>query len=543
MAKLTLKSQLTANNLVVDVVGRTITLVDGQDGLVAKDGVTWQALYSAVVDLWTTSAYNEHPFPFYVIDVLSGQFAIGTDGAKYNDWTFAGSSRLYLRDGGWDEYTPNTPAADGTSDTLATQTTYAGIVSLGTVSSGSQLYYQLTNGGAAANFQYTDAANIGIDVTGSTSYFKAYCREYAKTYSESVLSDTGKTSTGAYIVNMLLSNADDLNVVNTDTDVITTPIAPYNKMSIKYFSGAFNRIVESGVPSDFGIVVDCGTHSGIDGSASPAGSVLTTTTGGIVGADYIGGTVVVHEGLDAGTYTISGTPTATTVTVTGSFTNGFSGASFTIHPAEPLAPSRKQIYTFVQAKLRQATSINDVNGGGSVVGKTASLLLNWTADLVAGFYAPINPEGGGSGVCIEGYAAADVNSIEFYDNTATSRKFPSKSTGTWTFNSPLQTGGTGYYYMYIKDGATDQDWGNTNAVIVKDAGGNDIAGTISGGSISFDFDYTGNTQAGRSGPTDVPVVLVAGNPGSAKPVVSFGTIGDSKSISFASVAETDRAYA
>lgn len=542
MATITDKANLNiGTELTVDLALRTITL-NVAGNLVAKDGVQWAVLYSKMVDLWTTDLYNDHPFPFYTIDVLSGQFSIGTDGSRFNDWTFGGSSRLYLRDGGWTENSPTAPGADGTSATGTTDATYAGIVSLGTVSTGAQLYYQLTDGGAAVDFTYDDAANIGVDVTGNTSFFKAYCREAGKSYSESVLADTGKTETGAFIVNMLLSNSDDLNIVDTDANVIDTPISPYDKMRIRYLSSAFGKDIDlAGTNRNFGIVIDCGTYSQTDGSGSLGGSTITTTVGGIETTDYAGGTIVVHSGANKGTYTISGTPTATVVTIVETLPATDAAMSFTIYPAAQLDFTLKQVYTFVQAKLRQATSVNDVTGGGSVVGKTASLLLNFTAKLVAGFFIPTNTETGGSGVLIEGLPTTLQNSVELYDNTGTLREYPSVSAGNWSFNAPLVGAGS-YYFMYITDSEVGgDDYGTATAIIVDDADGNPISGTIGASSISFSFDYTGNTQGGRSG-GDVPVTLVAGRPGSAKPVVSTGTITDSKSIVLSSVAETDRAY-
>lgn len=551
MAKITSKAQLNVGTeLTINTTSREITL-NVAGNLVAKDGCSWQALYSKLIDLWTTDSYNDFPFPFYVIDVLSGQFAIGTDGSRYNTWTFAGSTRLYLRDGGWNEYTPTTPGADGTSavGTLAAQ--YAGIVSLGSVSTGAQLYYQLTSGGAAANFTYTDAANIGVQVYGDAThgnfdtrtFLKGYCREYAKKYTESVLADTGKTGTGAYIVNLLLSNSDDLDVVNNDTDVIASPIAPYDKMRLNYFSGAFSKDIDTvGSPRNFGIVVDCGTHSGIDGSMSAGGSTLTSATGGITGSNFVGGTLVIHEGTNKGTYNISGTPTGTVVTISGTFVNAQSSISFTLYPAVALNPTLKQIYTFVQAKLRQATNINNVAGGTSVTGKTASLLLNWTAKLVAGFYAPTNPAGGGSGVIIEGVANADSNSVEFYDNSAVKREYPYSAAGIWSFSSNLVGAGS-YYRMYFTTlPGAGNDYGEAGAITVNDASGSPIAGTISG-NVNFTFDYTNNVQGGRTPNQDAAVTLVAGRPGFAKPVVATGLLTASKGIVLSSVAETDRGYA
>jgi len=60
--------------------------------------------------------------------------------------------------------------------------------------------------------------------------------------------------------------------------------------------------------------------------------------------------------------------------------------------------------------------------------------------------------------------------------------------------------------------------------------------------ISFTFDFSNNTQGGYSGGTERSVVLTWGNPGSAKPGVSSGTITQSKAISISAVAESDPSY-
>lgn len=558
MTKIVDKANLNiGTELTVNVATRTITL-NVAGNLVAKDGVTWQALYSKLIQLWESPTYNEHPFPFYTIDALSGQFNIGFDGTRYNNWVFGGTlstgTRLYLRDGGWNEYTPTTAGADGTSATGTVAATFAGIVTLGSVSTSAQLYYQKVSAGTAIDFTYPDAANIGVQVYGDASngnftnntYLKGYCRIASKKYTESVLADTGQTGTGAYKVNLLLSNSDDLDIVNNDTDVITTPIAPYNKMRINYFSGAFQKDVDTvGTPRSFGIVVDVGTHSGIDGSGTSGTTSFTSATGGITGANFTGGTLTIHNGAAKGVYTISGTPTATVVTTTTNLLGTASGASYTLSPATPVTATLKQVYTFVQAKLRQAASINNVNGGTSVIGKTASLLMNWTAKLVCGFYAPTNPAGGGSGVIVEGLSDADINTIQFFDNTATQREYPYASAGTLDFSANLVGG---WYVLYYSDLSATNDWGTVDAVIVKNKSGVDIAGTISSASIPFNYDYTNETAGGlRTGGTDTAVTLVAGKSGSAKPVVvstsAAGGLTASKAIKIAAVAETDRAYA
>ena len=555
MAKITNKSSLNVGTeLTVNTTTRVITL-NVAGNLVAKDGCTWQALYSKLIQLWETGSYNEHPFPFYTIDALSGQFNIGFDGTRYNNWVFGDTlstgTRLYLRDGGWNEYTPTTPGADGVSTTGTIAATFAGVVSLGTVSNAAQLYYQKVSGGSAIDFTYTDAANLGVQVYGDSSngnftsntFLQGFCRVYGKKYSSSVLADTGKTGTGAYLVNLLLSNSDDLDSTGVYADIITTPIAPYNKMRINYFASAFQRDVDTtGTQRSFGIVVDVGTHSGVDGAVT-GGSTLTTAAAGIVGADYVGGTIEVHNtGTAKGVYTISGTPAAGTVTISGTFTGTISNLSFTIRPAVASTATLQQIYSFVQAKLIQPTSINAQ--ATSVIGKTASLLMNWTAKLVCGVYAPTNSAGGGTGVCVEGIADAYINTVQLYDNSATLREYPFASAGSLNFSSNLVGG---WYVLYYSDLSATNDWGTSSAVIVRDKTNANIAGTISGTAISFNYDYTNQTEGGlRTGGTDTAVTLVAGKSGSAKPVVVATTAGTgltaSKSISITATAETDRAF-
>lgn len=243
MAKITSRAQLNVGTeLTVDESARTFTL-NVAGNLVAKDGVTLQALYSKFVDLWATASYQDSPFPMYAIDALSGQFQFGTDGATFSGWKPANdATRQMLRDGGWSEYTA--------AGVLARQ--YVGIVGLGTVNSGAQLYYQRASSDAPSNFTFTDQANEGIQVYGNATadattttfdkrtYFKAFVREYGKKYKDSVLSDTGKTATGAYLVNMLLSNEDDLKIQANDAAMSG---APYSGITITYYGTDQSRTI------------------------------------------------------------------------------------------------------------------------------------------------------------------------------------------------------------------------------------------------------------------------------------------------------------
>lgn len=544
MAKITSKASLIVGTEITVNTGTKKITLNVVGNLVAKDGVTVQAVYSKLIDLWTTATYNDFPFPMYALDVLSGQFQIGTDGATFNGWTFADeASRGYLRDGGLSEY--------NASGVLARQ--YAGIVSLGSVSTGSQLYYQTTAAGAPVNFIYTDAANqmvqiygdVAADATTTTfdtrSFFKGFVREYGKKYKASVLADTGKTSTGANIVNVLLSNENDLDILIADASITSSP---YSEINIKYFPTPFSKDIDiTGTARAFGITVDVGTYSGVDGAGASAAVAMTTAAAGITITNYYGGKLTIHNGAAKGIYTISASGgTASSVPLTTGLLGAASGASFTLQRATPVSATLQQIYTKIQYQLRQNSDINGLVSAGDVIGKTAVQQLNFEGTaLKAGLFAPTNTNGGGTGVTIMGFSALDVNSFTSYDNTAAARDYPYSSAGALNSNANLTNASTGYYRMYFTTNPAG-NYGTATAVTVNDASGLPIAGTISAGVINFTFDWTGNVQGGRTGAVDAAVTIVAGNAGKAKPVVATGLLGQSKSISISLVAETDRAY-
>ena len=251
MAKITSKTSLVVGtNLTIDETAKTFDFVVA-GGLVAKDGVMLQALYSKFVDLWATASYQDSPFPVYAIDALSGQFQFGTDGATYSGWKpGTDATRQMLRDGGWSEY-----SAGGVLNRQ-----YAGVVGLGSVSAGAQLYYQRDAVDAPSNFTFTDQCNEGIQVYGDASngnfdkrvYFKGFVREQGKKYKDSVLADTGKTATGAYLVNLLLSNEDDLKIQANDAAMSG---APYAGITVAYYSASQSRTI-GGTARSFKIIIN-----------------------------------------------------------------------------------------------------------------------------------------------------------------------------------------------------------------------------------------------------------------------------------------------
>ncbi len=254
MAKITDPDDLNVGTeITLDTTAKTFTLNVAGNITNAKEGVTLQALYSKFVDLWLTASYNKFPFPMYVIDALSGQYVFGFDGTSYSGWKPAdNATRQMLRDGGWSEY----------SSGGALNRQYVGIVSLGSVNSGAQLYYQLTSLDPSINFTFTDAVNEGVQVYGDASngnfnkrdFFKGYVREYGKKYKSSILADTGKVGTGAFIVNLLLNNEDDLKIQATDSAVTGASLATYSGININYYTGDQSRSI-GGVSYPFRTII------------------------------------------------------------------------------------------------------------------------------------------------------------------------------------------------------------------------------------------------------------------------------------------------
>jgi hypothetical protein len=448
MAKITSKALLNVGTeLTIDEPSRTFTL-NVAGNLVAKDGVTIQALYSKFSDLWAVAGYQDSPFPLNALDALSGQYYFGVDaGGNYNGWKPANdTTRQMLRDGGWREY----------SSAGVLNREYVGIVGLGSVSAGSQLYYQKVDGGAAANFTFTDQCNEGIQIFGDATngnfdtrtYFKGYVREYAKKYKDSILADTGKTSTGANVVNVLLSNEDDLKIQANDAAMTG---APYNGITVAYYTANQSRTI-AGVSRNFKVIV--------------AGNGATL----------------------------------------------------------------EQIYTKLQYLLRQATDINTGGTAGVKTGKIQSALCSFVGDTLVT----------GTSVFIDNIQTADSNRIEFYDDGGVKRTNPYTAAGVMSFNSVLIGAGSSYRLMYSAPAGAGNDYGEAGAITVNNAAGSPITGTISSGTISFDFDYDSDT--GTAG-TDKAVTLIGIRPGFGKFAVTTGVLSRSKGISLSLVGEQDRAYA
>lgn len=528
----------TTKRIKLNVVGNlSNTGVQGDNGVILK------ALYSFLKEEWRNdpNSKNLAAFDFPLVPITDESFEF------VGGWDFEDdASRYLIRTSGW--------AVKNTSGN--TTQLWAGIIGLGSIENNDQLYFQQSNGGAPVNFQLTGQINQAVQIykdddgDGNTSegsdydyrtVFNLFGREYAQLYGKSSLDDIGVTTMTSIAYRFPISTGPDLNIEDNDATVSTT--LPYTAIKVRFFDQAYTKDVDSTTDRNFGIVVDVGTHSGVDGSTSASGSVLTTTEGGINGADYVGGTLTIHEGANAGSYTISGTPTATTVTITGTFPSTATNQSFTLQRATPVVATAEQIYTAVQYQQRQAADMDATDQ--TVAGKTADQLLTFVgSDLKAGALTPTNPNGGGSGVMIEGFAANDTNRIAFYDNSATARTYPYVAALTINFGDNLKNDTSAKYWVYFSTlPGAGNDFGESGATIVDDNSGADMAGLVGGASsITKTFNYDGNVQGGRTAGTDAAITVIGIGLQTGQHVKATGTIARSVSNSVSLVAALERNY-
>lgn len=369
-------------------------------------GVSGQALYSKLKELWKTSeTYIKYPFPMEAITPEQFEFI--------NGWLPADdATRNLIRNAGWaerDQYGQ-------------VQRKYMGVVSLGSIGATDQPYYRW-NAGPRVNFAYQGPINQAVQIYGSATggnfdysdggdTFTVYVREAGKTFAASNNTQIGAAQMTYQVYRFPLTNSVDLKVTATDAEISNSPL--YNNIDVTFFGTDQTRNID-GTPAPFRIIVNDAT-----GNATP-----------------------------------------------------------------------QQIYEKIQYLLRQASDIDA--GPGSVTGATADAIAYFVGDTLVG----------ANGVAIDNLNTNFLNSVELYDRNAVKRIYPFVAAGTITFGPNALAGDTKYHLFFQAGYGTDQ------AIVVKDAAGNDIMGTYTGSPVPFSFAYDSNTQGGRTAGTPAPVIAVA----------------------------------
>ncbi len=466
-------------------------------GNLSTDGVTLQALYSFLKEEWLSDSLLI-PIKFPLLAITSRQFEL------INGWDFEDlTTKQLIRNGGW-------ALKDSSGVSLEE---WAGIVSLGNIGSGDQVYYQQSSGGAATNVVLTGPANQAVQIFGDAahgnfsrrSFFKIFVREYQKSYSVSQLSDIGVTSMTYEVYSFPLSNAADLKITHNDAAVSTD--APYDGISIEYLAGTGFTAWATATPYVVGNVVSSGgrwfictaNHTSGGANIPPNGSFWDSYSGERqIGSTYYAFNSII-EGNDA---------------------------------------TAEQIYEKVQYLLRQNSDIDTGSELAAITGKTANDLLEFVGDTLKT----------SAGVFIDAFSTLDQNRLVFRDYSGIERTFPFLALLTLQFNDNIVNDTSAKFVVYFTNDDAgdddDRDFGTVDAIIVQDTDEENLVGLVSGQpSIQIAFDYDGNVQRGAaSAGTDAPITVVVIGLGTAQYVFATGTIARSNANVVSLTAALERNY-
>lgn len=510
----------------------TIQLSAGTSGtstLDAYDGVTLQCVYSKCKEEWKTDS-TLIKFPFPLISITGEQFEL------VNGWSWAPDenttdTKNLIRDGGWRLYND--------VNTINFEE-YMNLTTLGTFHDpdADRVYYIQESGGTPQDIVETGPVNQAIQIYGDAAhgnfdyrtFLNVYLREESKSYDFYDLLTEQSLSVLTYKKYALpLSNSVDLKVTHTDTEVATA--SPYTLIDVKYFDTDQTRRI-GGIGYPFNKIIQCDTDTGSAGSIVAAGTTLTDVDVSLSAGYYDGGILKIHTGTDAGKSFDVSTNTATEINIIDTTFTATEVVDWTVSPINLLGADTEQIYEKIQYQLRQTTDIDE--GPGTVRGDIAKALLSFVGDTLVTE----------TGVFIDDFAQSDTNNIQFYDTSDTQRLFPYVAAGSIVFNDNLQSDADAKYWMFFTS-VPSGDFGTVDAYIVENA--DEVPLPITGlvaaqESVTFTFDYDGNSQGGRTPGTNAPVTVVAIGLDTGQYVNTTGTIVQSTANNFALVASLERNY-
>lgn len=237
-----------------DSGSKTIHLL--RAGNLTFDGVTGQCVYSKCKELWQSAA-DLVKFPFPIVSITEKKFDI------VNRWNWqtgsnAGTTITLLRDCGWAVKDPSNLSIEE----------YMGFVTLGTLASDDQVYYQQSASAVESNNIFTGSVNNAVKIYGTGSfsgvdygnfdyrdYFKAFVRTFTRTYDQAQLSDIGETSVTYQVYSFPLQNATDPKITATNTDAVVSGSAPFTDIHVYYYTQSIDRTIGSSV-YQFDTIID-----------------------------------------------------------------------------------------------------------------------------------------------------------------------------------------------------------------------------------------------------------------------------------------------
>lgn len=245
----------------IDTAAKTIKLT--VVGNLSTDGVTLKALYSFLKEQWKNDPLTKNlpAFPFPMIPITDESYEL-VDGWDFEDNT----SRYLIRTAGW--------TVRNTSGNVTQK--WAGVIGLGSIESDDQLYFY-QGAGSPTNFQLTGQVNQAVQILrdddGDGVYAEGsdfdrrtslslFVREQGQLFGKASLTDIGVTTMDSIAYRFPISTGADLKIDTADTAIKASgtgypaDTAPYDGMSITYYSTPQSISGLTGGPYNFGIVID-----------------------------------------------------------------------------------------------------------------------------------------------------------------------------------------------------------------------------------------------------------------------------------------------
>lgn len=429
-----------------------------EQGLIDPDGVTEQALYSFLKEEWKNDSALI-PYVFPMVAITPEQYEYSDNWNPKDDTTSSPAlyrTRKLLRTGGWSEL--------DTEGFLIRQ--YAGVISLGSfVEATDRAYYQQgadpTDTAAGVDFDFDGPVNEAVLIydriitNGGTGGLDFTTNSVTRNDGGSFLTDgvqiggqitienctgTSPVNDGTFTVSDVTASTVTVIAVLTVTgspNETTADIAVDNRNALTLFiregfsvaldpdSGktyAQADLADIGVTAVQNQVYRFPLANSADLKVLNSDATVSTRSP-TVSISYFG-TPQVISGFNADALSTQSPQT---------------GAAFGV-VIDAKGLSLEFVYEYVQYQLRQAADINDnilSPGNDIVTGRTADELLEFVGDSL-GTLAATNPSGGGTGVAVINYSAADTNRLSQVDNDGLTRSFPFVAAGVISFNENLQ---------------------------------------------------------------------------------------------------------
>lgn len=518
--KLTTETRAASSEVFIDTVDKKIQLyIDTGNNVLTKDGVTLKCLYSFLKDRWLADS-NLIKFPFPMTPITDEQFEF------YNGWnldktTTSGpvsqTSPQLIRTGGWAVKHPTT-GADSER--------WACVISLGTLGTADQVYYQqvdtLTTDNTA-NFVLTNTVNQAVQFyrddngdgdTGDASEYnysstlKLFCREWEKTYAASNLTDIGVTQLSYQAYRFPLTNAADSKLVTLNVSESAASGSAYQISTAAWSGGQVTVTSNShGFQADDKVFVTGVSPSGyntttyytvLSASTNTFTYALTNDPGSYSSGGYVSG--YVFNNMNITWYS------------TGTVQSGFNDPPGTAYfevvidadrsgTLDP-NPTAEQVYAYVQAQLRKTVNINSgtvAQSTGDKIGKVVPSKLQFVGDDLY----TLGQSSLYEGVYIADYNDSDANRLHFwgyggFSSTATVISSIARATNIVTVDTAANHGfETNQYVTIVGVTGSNTDFNGNFKITVVDANtftysqsGTTESGTTSSASLAKPAEYT-----------------------------------------------------